>query len=102
MKTDDLMIVAENGKMTNMASFIAKPSGVATCGEHGPTCERIVKMETQMTGVQEKVNNIDRKQDRFFWALLCGLAGIVLTLAVAVINMALNDKMLSIIGKLHQ
>jgi hypothetical protein len=87
VKTEDL-IVEENGSMTNMAQFSVGP-----CKDHGPTCERIVKMETQMTGVQEKVGNIDRKQDRFFWALLCGLAGIVLTLLVTLVNMTLLQKL---------
>lgn len=44
--------------------------------------------------MEEKIVDIERKQDRFFWALLVGCVGIILTLVVAVFNMTLNEKML--------
>lgn len=91
------LLIKENGSMTNMAHF-----GVGPCAEHGPTCERIVKMEVEIVDIKEKVGSVEKKQDRFFWAILCGCAGIALTLLIAIINMTLNERMIGLIKTLHK
>lgn len=97
MKTNGL-IVQENGSMTNMAHF--DPKSREVCSQHGATCERIVTMEVTVKDVKEKVGEIDKKQDRFFWTLFLGLAGIVVTLFMTIINLTMNQNMLAILKNL--
>jgi hypothetical protein len=75
--------------MTNLGAIIAAESKhEQSCLEHSGMCQKIVNVE-------DKVAVLEHKIDRFFWALLCALAGIVLTLVLLLWNVTLNTKMLA-------